>query len=182
MKVLLLVDLQRDFMPWGSLPVKDANQVIPIANKLINSGKFDLIIATQDCHPADHCSFKSWPIHCVAGESGSDLVGTLQVDKVGLILRKGMKQDVDSYSAFYDNAEHNTGLVGFICGIRPGCDPDVYIMGVATDYCIRATALDSVGWFNTFVISDGCRAVGDGAATFKELEVEGCKIITSDEV
>ena len=175
MKVLLLVDIQYDFI-YGSLPVVGGKEVIPIASKLINSGKFDLIIATQDYHPEDHCSFKTWPVHCVAGLAGSELM--FPIDKVGLILRKGMKRDVDSYSAFVDDDEDETGLYGFLSGQ----DAEVYIAGLVTDYCVKATAMDCMKRFSTYVVSDGCRAVGDGEAALEEMRLEGCKIITSDEV
>jgi nicotinamidase/pyrazinamidase len=137
MKALLLVDIQNGFCPGGNLPVPDGDQVVPIANRLIESGKYDLIVASQDWHPAGHGSFASshpgkqpfelgtlsgkpqmmWPDHCVQGTVDAELHPDLKTGEIDLILQKGENRGVDSYSAFRDNDQDAlTGLADFLEG------------------------------------------------------------------
>lgn len=203
MNVLLLVDLQNDFLSGGALAVPNGDEVIPVANKLINSGKFDLIVASQDWHPADHGSFASnqnaepftmgelagmpqvlWPNHCVQESYGARFSYSLKSKKVNTIFRKGMDPTVDSYSAFFDNGHKNpTGLGRFLD--MP--DLKLYCMGLATDFCLKYTVLDAIGLgFKTFVIEDGCRAVnmnaGDDEKAIAEMRNAGISIITSEDI
>ena len=196
MKALILVDLQNDFMPKGALAVKDGAEVVPVANRLSSSMKFDIIVATQDWHPAGHSSFKStgkdgvWPDHCVWNTKGSEFHKNLLTGRFNLILRKGMDKSVDSYSGFYDNNGAGTGLASYLSErMKKAIENDVaevYIMGLATDYCVKFTALDCVkaGFNRTFLIEDGCRAVnandGDGDKAIEEMKGAGIVFVHSD--
>lgn len=175
MKALLLVDLQYDFLPGGALAVPDGHAVIPIANKLAR--EFDLVVATQDWHPADHGSFASqyegrspgelielnglqqilWPDHCIQGSPGSEFSKELDVH-FDAIFQKGQNVGVDSYSGFFDNGKrHDTGLHTYL---REKGVEEVHIMGLATDYCVNFTAQDAVECgFKTFLHLQGCRGV-----------------------
>jgi nicotinamidase/pyrazinamidase len=177
---LVIVDLQRDFLPGGALAVPGGDAIIaPIAAL---APAFETVVATQDFHPAGHVSFASshpgrkihdvvevyghpqalWPDHCVAGSAGAALAGGFPDAVTTLILRKGTRQDVDSYSAFRENpgrgrSRASTGLGGWLHArdIRR-----VYIVGLARDYCVRASALDAAAeGFATVVIDDLTRAV-----------------------
>ena len=189
MKALILVDLQNDFCNFGALAVKGGNEVIPIANALMN--KFDLIIATQDWHPADHESFAAvhyfrqpgqvinlhgleqilWPIHCVQETFGAEFVQELDTTKITKIFPKGTDKTVDSYSGFFDNGRRgDTGLHDYL---QSNNVSEVYIMGLALDYCVKFTAVDAVELgYKTHLIVDGTRAVniqpedGDNAVDF----------------
>jgi nicotinamidase/pyrazinamidase len=177
---LVIVDLQIDFLPGGSLGVPDGDAIVqPIA---AIASSFETIVATQDFHPPGHVSFASshpaanaydtrsihgqphvlWPDHCKAGSAGAKLVDPFPDDRISLILRKGTRAEVDSYSAFSENwgpegGRRDTGLSAWLRarGIRR-----VYVVGLARDYCVRATALDAAAaGFETFVIDDLTRAV-----------------------
>jgi nicotinamidase/pyrazinamidase len=163
-KHLIIVDVQNDFVE-GSLGVERGLNIIPNINKLSNSGMFDTIVATQDWHPAGHCSFDIWPVHCVQNYWGSELHNDLDQSNINIIFRKGMKIDVDSYSAFFDNAGKETLLARYYV---PNLDNDeefdneFYIVGIATDFCVKATALDCMKYFETekvTVILDACASV-----------------------
>ena len=176
MKALILVDLQNDFLPGGALAVSGGDEVIPIANQV--QKHFELVVATQDWHPADHGSFASnhegrepgqvidlngldqvlWPVHCVENTPGAAFVDGFDTSRVDRVFQKGTDPGIDSYSAFYDNDHKtSTGLAEYL---RKKRVTDVYIMGLATDYCVKYTALDALGeGFRTFVIEDGCRGV-----------------------
>lgn len=202
-KALLIVDLQNDFCQGGSLHVPDGDAVIPLANQL--QEHFDWIIATKDWHPKDHVSFAAnhpgkqvgdqivvdnilqvlWPIHCVQHSKGAEFHPDLDTSKVKKIFHKGVEQGIDSYSAFFDN-EHlrSTGLGDYLHqqGIT-----DIYIIGLATDYCVKYSTLDSLHLgFNTYVIEDACRGVnltaGDTELAFKEMRAAGAIIIKSDAI
>lgn len=193
---LIMVDLQNDFCPGGNLPVPDGDAVIPIANRL--QAHFNIVIATKDWHPTNHMSFASnhpghkvgdiikvhgfnqilWPDHCVQSSKGSEFHPDLKTDKITQIFYKGTDPAVDSYSAFYDN-EHlrATGLADYLkeAGIT-----DVYIMGLATDYCVKYSCLDAVELgFNVYVIEDACRGVeltpGDISDALNKIEQAGVK-------
>jgi nicotinamidase/pyrazinamidase len=177
-RALILVDLQNDFLPGGALAVPEGDAVIPIANKLQRSGNFDLIVATQDWHPRDHGSFAPnhrgktrgevvnlnglrqilWPIHCVQHTRGAELSPALDVSRVDKIIHKGTDTWIDSYSTFFDNGHRkNTGLDRYL---KTRGVTDVYLAGLATDYCVKFSALDArqLG-FNVHVIEDGCRGI-----------------------
>jgi nicotinamidase/pyrazinamidase len=174
--VLLVVDMQKDFMPGGALAVGDGNSIVPLINRLAK--RFANVVLTQDWHPPGHISFASshsgakpfetmqiaygvqalWPDHCVQGSPGAALHEALAIDHAILILRKGYRGDIDSYSAFMEaDRKTTTGLAGFLRekGVRR-----VFACGVATDYCVAWSALDArAKGFDTFVIEDACRAI-----------------------
>lgn len=171
MKALILIDIQNDFLPGGPLAIPAGNAIIPVANKL--QAYFDLIIATQDWHPANHKSFASvhvgkkpfdiveiqglqqtlWPDHCIQGTTGAGFPASLNMNKAELILRKGTDPEIDSYSAFYDNHHRKaTGLAGYL---REKNVKEVFLAGLAGDICVYYTALDSLDEkFTTFIIED----------------------------
>lgn len=203
MKALVVVDLQSDFCPRGAMAVNEGDQVVPVANRLITSGNFDITVLTADWHPPGHGSFASasgeppytlgelggkpqvwWPDHCVWSTPGAEFHKNLLPGRANLILRKGMDKNVDSYSGFFDNDGKSVGLAGYL---KDRNVTDVYIMGLATDYCVKFTALDSVQCgFNTHLITDGCRAVniakGDGEAAIAAMEAVGITFVHSDKL
>ena len=198
MDALLLVDIQNDFMPFGSLPVPDGDTVVPVANALIE--RFEFTVATQDWHPPGHWSFAStheglapgevldsagvvqmlWPDHCVQGSPGASFHSSLDIAGVSAVVRKGTDPAIDSYSAFFDNARHKaTGLEPLLRRARVD---RVVVCGLATDYCVKLTALDAVrAGFSVVVVADGCRAVeahpGDGEAALSEMRAAGCRVV-----
>ena len=194
---MILVDLQNDFVEGGALAVPDGMAVVAIANQIM--ANFDLVVATQDWHPADHQSFASqhsgvsigqqfmlnglpqtaWPEHCIQETFGAELVASLETHGISKIVRKGTDKSIDSYSGFYDNGhQKSTGLAEFLRS--KGVD-QVAVMGLATDYCVRFTALDAVNeGFETTLLLDGCRGVelqpGDIATAIEELKQAGVKV------
>jgi nicotinamidase/pyrazinamidase len=201
MRALIIVDIQNDFTKGGSLEVPDGNAVIPIINDL--QKHFKLMVATQDWHPPDHKSFASnhkgkkpfettslngleqvlWPDHCVQGSTGAEFHPDLDVKKVSAIFRKGMDPQVDSYSGFYDNGhQRNTGLAGFLRDHRVN---EVYVCGLAGDYCVYFTAKDAIGeGFETYFIKDATRAIDEVGfgKSMEDLKRLGGKIISSSEI
>ena len=178
---LILVDLQNDFMPGGALAVAKGDELVAIANVLMeNKGteKFDIIVATQDWHPAEHKSFAAnhlgakvydlidlngipqvlWPVHCVQNTFGAELHKDLNVDKITKIFYKGTNPEVDSYSGFQDNDKKSqTGLAKYLKENNVGT---VFVMGLATDYCVKATALDALeNGFETILLAHASKAV-----------------------
>lgn len=187
-KALLIVDVQNDFLPGGALAVNEGDRIIPLINDLVTY-PFDVIVATKDWHPANHGSFAEthqkivgehvvlggidqilWPTHCVQGGRGSEFAAgwdTTQIDKV---IYKGIDPNIDSYSIFFDNGyRRSTGLENYLLekGIK-----DLYIVGLATDYCVKYTVLDALRMgFRPYVIVDACRGVNlDPADTQRALE------------
>jgi len=203
MNALILVDLQYDFMPGGALPVPEGDCVVPVANRLIPH--FDIVVATQDWHPANHGSFASqhpgkrpgdvvqldgvtqmlWPDHCVQGGHGAELHHDLNLGKLDHVVQKGTDPKIDSYSGFYDNGHRRaTGLANYL---RERQVSDVYILGLATDYCVKFTALDAVQeGFKTWLIEDGCRGVNlkpdDVDEAIQEMKAAGVQMVRSDEL
>ena len=202
MRALLVVDPQQDFMKNGSLEVKNGDQIVPVINELTKSDKFDLVVFTKDWHPADHKSFASqhenrkifetinlegtdqvlWPDHCVQGTQGAEFHKDIDLNIPNLyIFKKGMNPNMDSYSGFYENDyETSTGLYEFL--IEKDID-EVFIVGLALDYCVSYSALDSVSeGFDTTIIMDGVRAITEDLTsvldTFKR---NGIKTITLKE-
>lgn len=200
---LVLVDIQNDFMPFGALPVTSGDAVVPVANALAE--RYSLVVATQDWHPASHGSFAVnhpghepgemielggvpqvlWPPHCVQGEPGASFHSALDVGAVGHVVRKGTDPEVDSYSGFFDNDHRTaTGLEALLRSLGVG---RVVVCGLATDYCVKFTALDAVALgFEVVVVADGCRAVdlaaGDGERALAEMAAAGCAVVESAEL
>jgi nicotinamidase/pyrazinamidase len=184
MRALVLVDLQNDFMPGGPLGVPRGDEVIPIANRLLPH--FNVVAATQDWHPANHFSFeKTWPVHCVQDTPGAQLHKALETTKINEVFKKGTDHEVDSYSGFFDNDKKKaTGLDKWL---RERWIERVYVMGLATDYCVRATALDAAALgFHVYLIEDGCRGVevnpGDSEKAIREMKGAGVNIIESGSI
>ena len=179
MKTLLIVDVQNDFCPGGTLAIVEGNMVVPVINQLIN--KFDLVLASKDWHPKATIHFNNWPVHCVRNTKGAELHPDLKVDKIDQILLKGTGNRYDGYSAFEAT---NINLEKFLKekGIN-----ELYITGLATDYCIKATAIEATEkGFNTYVITDAIKAVntqpGDNVRALKEMKRAGCYLMTSKEI
>ncbi|NHO33576.1 isochorismatase family protein [Acetobacter fallax] len=179
---LLIVDVQNDFLPGGALAVPEGDEVIPVINQLTRL-PFGVIVATQDWHPSDHISFEKqggpWPRHCVAGTQGADLAALLDAEPVGVILRKGRSSEIDSYSAFSDNnGIAATGLAGLLAGAGV---TRVFVAGLALDICVAATAIDAKkSGFDTLVVIDACRAVGDAEDAETAMRTAGVRLVTSD--
>lgn len=203
MKALILVDLQNDFFPGGALAVKDGDKVLPAVNRLLQK-KFDAIAATKDWHPSDHKSFAPihgkkvgevidlnglpqilWPVHCVQGTPGAEFAPGWEAGKIEKIFHKGIDKNIDSYSTFYDNGHRRkTGLEDFLTERKI---KDLYIAGLATDYCVKYSVLDALKLgFNVIVVSDGCRAVNlhpdDEQLAYEEMRQAGAKILTIQEI
>ncbi|HEY0161813.1 MAG TPA: bifunctional nicotinamidase/pyrazinamidase [Edaphobacter sp.] len=191
---LLVIDVQNDFCPGGSLAVTDGDQVVPLINRL--AGRFEHVLCTQDWHPTGHISFASahpgaelfttidvaygpqtlWPDHCVQGTPGADLHPGLHLPHAELILRKGFRREIDSYSAFLED-DHSTptGLASYL---RERGLKRLFICGLAYDFCVRASAIDgTAAGFECIVIEDATRAVGlpgsveDTATSFSEKRI-----------
>lgn len=203
MDALILVDIQKDFLPGGSLEVKEGDRVIPVANAL--QAYFELVVATQDYHPRDHGSFAAnheekkpgdyielngleqilWPVHCVQGTEGAEFADDLKMEKVQKVFKKGVDAGIDSYSGFYDNGHKRaTGLAEYL---REKKVDRVFIVGLAADVCVKFTAMDALNeGFKTVVVSDGTRAVNlqedDYEKTLKELSEKGAEIRESREI
>ena len=201
MKALVLVDLQNDFLPAGALPVPDGDQVIPLANQI--QQRFDLVVATQDWHPSNHASFAAihpgkmpgdvidldglqqtlWPVHCVQNTVGSAFAPGLDISRVRKIIRKGTDPGIDSYSGFFDNGHReSTGLDFYL---KQAGVTETFILGLATDYCVKFTAMDALELgFATYVLVNACRGVelqtGDVAAALHDMATAGVQIITGD--
>ena len=194
---LLVIDVQNDFCPGGALAVPDGDAVVAAANALM--ARFDVVVATRDWHPPGHCSFASrhagaalydtvevgdveqtlWPDHCVQGSDGAALHPGLDQRGVGLILHKGARRDLDSYSAFFENDRRTTtGLAGYL---RELAVRQVALCGLATDYCVRYSALDAARLgFEVQVIGDACRGVdvpdGNIARALEQMRSAGISI------
>ncbi len=174
MKALIVVDLQNDFVPGGSLAVPRGNEIIPLVNRL--QEKFELVVATQDWHPKNHLSFASnhpgknvfdtirlgeieqvlWPDHCLQGEKGAMFVRGFDERRVEAIFRKGTDPEIDSYSGFFDNGRRkSTGLGDYLKGRGV---KQVYVCGLAAEFCVLYTALDAIELgFETYYIEDATR-------------------------
>ena len=175
-EALIVIDIQNDFCPGGALAVADGDAIIPEVNALMAG--FDCVVLTQDWHPADHSSFAInhpgaaafsliempygpqvlWPVHCVQGGSGAEFHQDLRTDPAQLIVRKGFRSGIDSYSAFFENDHRTpTGLEGYLRarGIRA-----VTLVGLATDFCVAYSALDAAKLgFSVTVLQSACRAI-----------------------
>jgi nicotinamidase/pyrazinamidase len=200
--VLLVVDVQNDFCTGGALAVPHGEDVVPVANRLAHT--FSHVVLTQDWHPAGHESFASshpgrqpfdsitatygpqtlWPDHCIQGTSGAAFHADLESDRASLIIRKGFRRHIDSYSAIFEN-DHTTetGLNGYF---RERGVARVYLCGLATDFCVGFSAVDAAACgFETLVIEDGCRAIdldGSLAAARDRMVEAGVTFVTSGDI
>ena len=201
MKMLLLIDIQNDFLPGGRLAVADGDAIIPLVNAL--QPRFELVVATQDWHPAGHESFASshagrhqfeqidlhgllqvlWPDHCTQASDGAALAPALHTGRIEAIFRKGMNPEIDSYSAFFDNGHRkSTGLADYLRGRGV---TEVFVAGLAADYCVYYSALDALeAGFATTVITDATRAISaEGwAAAQVDLRQRGTQLLSSADV
>ena len=197
MKALIIVDVQNDFLPGGALAVPEGDRIIPVINEL--SQGFELVFTTQDWHPANHCSFAAshpntkigdqitidgqaqnlWPVHCVQNTPGAELASNLHPKVVTARIYKGTDPRVDSYSGFFDNQRKRaTGLEALV---RQHDADELTIVGLATDYCVKATVLDArdLG-FAVTVYANACRAVNlspdDGTKAFAAMRDAGVRV------
>src|ERR1051325_8853645 len=203
MKALILVDIQNDFLPGGALAVPDGDAVIPVANQL--QPLFPLVVATQEWHPPNHGSFAAshsgknvfeqielnglpqtlWPVHCVQNTKGAELAATLNRERIAKIFPKGTDAGIDSYSGLFDNGHRkSTGLGEWL---KARNVTDVFVCGLATDYCVKFTALDAVQCgFKTSLIENASRGVNlrpaDVTNAIAEMKSAGVHIINSTEV
>lgn len=203
MKALILVDIQNDFLPGGALTVPDGDKVIPIVNKL--QPTFPLVVATQDWHPANHGSFAAshpgknvfeqielnglpqtlWPVHCVQNTKGAELAATLNRERIAKVFPKGTDAGIDSYSGLFDNGHRkSTGLGEWL---KAQGVTEVCVCGLATDYCVKFTALDAAQMgLKTHFIEDASRGVNlradDVKNAIKEMERAGITVVQSVEL
>ncbi len=200
-RALIVTDIQNDFCPGGALPVRDGDLIVPLVNGIME--RFDRVVGTQDWHPQNHVSFASnhrgkkpyesvsaggavqmlWPDHCVQGTAGADFHPGLETRRFHLIVRKGTDPAIDSYSTFMENDKKTaTGLEGYLKSLGV---TDVYLCGLATDFCVFYSAMDSASFgFTTWCIADACRGIdvpqGSVDAALEEMKSRGIGIITSD--
>jgi Amidases related to nicotinamidase len=203
MKALILVDLQNDFLPGGALAVPDGDKVISVANQL--QSVFPIVVATQDWHPANHGSFAAshpgkkvfeqielnglpqtlWPVHCVQNTQGAELAASLNRQRFAKVFPKGTDAGIDSYSGLFDNGHRkSTGLGEWL---KAQGVSEVYVCGLATDYCVKFTALDSVQFgFRTSLIEDASRGVNlrsdDVKNAVEEMKHAGVSVVQSAEL
>jgi nicotinamidase/pyrazinamidase len=199
-KALIIVDLQNDFVPGGALPVPEGNEVVTVVNRLVQL--FDLVVATQDWHPPGHGSFAAnhpgkkpgeivdlnglkqilWPVHCVQQTPGAAFLSGFDRSRVVQVFHKGTDPGIDSYSGFYDNAHRkSTGLGEYLKERRA---EEIYLAGLATDYCVKFSAMDAVALgFKTHVIADACRGVnlnpGDVEQALADIQNAGVTLMQS---
>lgn len=203
MKALILVDIQTDFLPGGALAVPDGDTIIPIVNRL--QAVFPLVVATQDWHPANHGSFATnhpgqavfaqinlnglsqtlWPVHCVQETPGAELATGLKREQIAKIFPKGTDVGIDSYSGLFDNGHRkSTGLGEWL---QTKGVTEVFVCGLATDYCVRFTALDAAQMgFKTNFIEDASRGVNlqpnDVANGIAEMTRAGIAVVRTQQV
>ena len=202
MKALLLIDIQNGVCPGGNLPVPDGDQVVPVANALIDSGRYDLVVASQDWHPAGHGSFASahpgkkpfemgmlsgkpqmmWPDHCVQNTEDAMFHPDLNADGIDFVQQKGQNPAVDSYSAFRDNDQ--AALTGLAARLRSEGVTELDLCGLATDYCVKFSALDAVEMLpgvTVRFIEDASRGIDPAGvkAAIDEMRTRGVAIIGS---
>lgn len=178
-KALFIVDVQRDFCPGGPLAAPGGNDIIPLINRLME--KFEVVAASKDWHPAETVHFKKWPPHCIRGTSGAAFHPDLDQGNIDLVALKGTANSDDGYSAFEAT---NIDLSFWLKKNGVDC---LYLTGIATEYCVMATARDAVeNGFRTFVVSDAVAAVdqhaGDGRKALEAMSREGIVLITADKI
>jgi nicotinamidase/pyrazinamidase len=200
MRALILVDLQYDFFPGGALAVPRGDETLAVAQRLLPH--FETVVATQDWHPPEHKSFATshpgtspgqvidlgglpqvlWPVHCVQGTRGAELHDSLDRSRITAVFPKGTNPEIDSYSGFFDNGRRQaTGLGEWLAARGVS---QLYVLGVATDYCVKATVIDGIELgHEVWVIEDGCRAVDlqpdDGEHALREMRGYGATVIHS---
>lgn len=183
---LILVDIQNDFCPGGALAVKEGDRIVPTVNRLIR--EFPLVISTQDWHPANHVSFKQqggpWPPHCVQGTRGAELHPDLQTDTVAQYFRKASSPEKDDYSEFAGKDDQGLSLDE---ALRSRGVKKIYVVGLATDYCVLETVLDGLKYgYEVYPVTDAMRAVNvnpdDGEKALQKMAESGAHLVTSDEV
>lgn len=184
---LIVVDIQRDFLPGGALAVPNGHQVIPVINALMP--QFDTVVLTQDWHPRNHMSFADqysgnapfstiessfgtqvlWPMHCVAGTPGADFSELLDQTYASAIIRKGRRKEVDSYSAFKEQDRvTSTGLAGYLSAL--GIER-VFVCGLALDYCVTWTAVDAAAaGFKSIILEDASAAINSDGSLEKAIQ------------
>ncbi len=202
MQALIIIDVQNDFCPGGSLAVPDGDSIIPVINKL--SKKFDHVLQTQDWHTSGHQSFASshpgmkpyemiglsygkqvlWPDHCVRGTQGADFHPDLYTTKTELIIRKGFRKEIDSYSAFFENDHKtSTGLAGYL---KDRGISTLFMVGLATDFCVKWSALDGIKMgFDVTVIEDAVKGIDIDHSVelaWKEMSEAGIKKNNSENI
>lgn len=205
MKALLLVDIQNGFCPGGNLAVTGGDEVVPVANALISGGGYDLIVASQDWHPADHGSFASqhagskpfemgelagrpqvmWPDHCVQGTYDAQFHPDLNMSRVAYVQKKGEDRDVDSYSAFKDNV--GGSLTGLDRYLKSQGVTELDVCGLATDYCVRFTVEDAIEFLPGVAVrfvEDASRGISpEGvAAAISAMKEKGAEIVKSGDI
>lgn len=190
---LIVIDVQNDFCPGGALAVPEGDAVVPVINRL--QARFESVVLTQDWHPAEHRSFAAmhgaepfgttempygtqvlWPEHCVQGTEGAAFHPGLATDRASLLIRKGFRTGIDSYSAFFENDRTTvTGLAGYLRERGIGA---VTLAGLATDFCVGHSALDAAGLgFGVRVVEDACRAIDlDGSLAKMVAEMRGAGV------
>lgn len=199
---LLVIDVQNDFIPGGSLPVPEGERIVPLINQL--APQFQQVVIAQDWHPHGHASFASshpgrqpydviqlpygeqtlWPDHCVQASAGAEFHPQLDLPHAQLVIRKGCNPDIDSYSAFLEaDRRTTTGLAGYLS--ERGIDT-VYMVGLALDFCVMYSALDArAAGFNAVVVLDACRAIdlnGSLAAAIERMQEAGVELIQSTDL
>lgn len=200
MRALLIVDLQNDFFPGGALAVRDANAILPLINEILHY-RFDLIVASKDWHPSEHGSFANnhegkkvgelinlggleqilWPAHAVQGTMGSEFAPGWETIKVDKVIYKGTDPLIDSYSIFYDNGHRKTtGLENYL---REKGISELFIVGLATDYCVKYSVLDALELgFRTYLIVDACKGVNfdpqDTEKALQEMRKKGAVLLS----
>jgi nicotinamidase/pyrazinamidase len=204
-RALIIVDVQNDFCPGGALAVPNGDQVVGAINTIVESGQYDLVVATQDWHPAGHGSFASanpgsnpydsidlnglpqvlWPDHCVQNTPGAEFHPDLNTEAIQRVFQKGTDPTVDSYSGFFDNGRRNpSGLAEYLTENEV---TRVDVVGLATDYCVKATATDAKNLgFDTSILLAGCRAVNvspkDGEIALSQMAGSGITLIASSTI
>lgn len=182
-KALLIIDFQNDFCPGGALAVTGGDEIAEPITRLVASGRFDLVVATRDWHPPDHASFEPeggpWPVHCVQGTAGAELhpaIGEIALDAV---VDVGREREDEGYSGFEKSDLART--------LREHGVERVFVCGLATDYCVRASTIDACAeGFDTTLVEDAVRAVdvepGDGERAIEEMRAAGAKVATAEDL
>lgn len=196
-RALFLVDVQNDFCPGGSLPVPFGDKIVPIINKIMD--KFDLVIASRDWHPSDHKCFTTenpgkdildvvkvngkdmivWPPHCIQNNIGSEFHPDLHINKISSIFTKGDNPNEHPFSGFFGKNENDKTVEQYF--IENNIE-EVYVAGLAGDYCVKETALDCSIFFSTYFIVDATRFIGDMNKTINEISVNDIKVINSNDL
>lgn len=202
MDALLIIDVQNDFCPGGALEVPNGDEVVPVINQL--SEQFDVVLQTQDWHPPGHSSFASshegkepfetikmpygeqvlWPDHCVQGSEGAEFHPDLETNRSQLIVRKGFRKEIDSYSAFFENDDSTTtGLTGYL---RKRDIDTLYAVGLATDFCVKWSVVDGLQeGFNVNVVEDAVKGIdieGSVDKAWSEMLNAGAEKVSSNEL